>query len=147
MRVSCLFMSLIVPMKTIEWKPCPSWNFYNGMSPSGKAVDSDSTIRGFKSFHPSQYKKDNEQIAFCPFFIPKFLGNPALRSEADHDRYAPVAQLDRAMASDAMCRWFESSRAYQNRKHLTQVGCFFVNINIGAGNFPVILKQGVGPSI
>ncbi len=25
--------------------------------------------------------------------------------------YAPVAQLDRAIASDAMCRWFESSRA------------------------------------
>ena len=30
-------------------------------------------------------------------------------------KYAPVAQLDRAMASDAMCRWFESSRACQNK--------------------------------
>lgn len=30
-------------------------------------------------------------------------------------RYAPVAQLDRAIASDAMCRWFESSQAHQQR--------------------------------
>lgn len=30
--------------------------------------------------------------------------------------YASVAQLDRAMASDAMCRWFESSQAYHKIK-------------------------------
>ena len=27
-------------------------------------------------------------------------------------RYVSVAQLDRAIASDAMCRWFESSRVH-----------------------------------
>lgn len=27
-------------------------------------------------------------------------------------RYAPVAQLDRALASDARCRWFESSQVH-----------------------------------
>ena len=29
-------------------------------------------------------------------------------------KYAPVAQLDRALDSDSKGRWFESSRAYQN---------------------------------
>ncbi len=29
--------------------------------------------------------------------------------------YAPVAQLDRAIASDAMCRAFESHRAYHSK--------------------------------
>ena len=28
-------------------------------------------------------------------------------------KYAPVAQLDRALDSDSKGRWFESSRAYQ----------------------------------
>ena len=28
-------------------------------------------------------------------------------------KYAPVAQLDRALDSDSVGRWFESSRAYQ----------------------------------
>ena len=28
--------------------------------------------------------------------------------------YAPVAQLDRAQASDAWCRWFKSNRMHQN---------------------------------
>ena len=32
--------------------------------------------------------------------------------------YAPVAQLDRAIASDAMCRAFESHRAYQSGRFL-----------------------------
>lgn len=27
-------------------------------------------------------------------------------------RHAPVAQLDRALASDARCRWFESSQVH-----------------------------------
>ncbi len=35
-------------------------------------------------------------------------------------QYASVAQLDRAMASDAMCRWFESSQAYH---FLKEVDC------------------------
>ena len=30
-------------------------------------------------------------------------------------KYAPVAQLDRALDSDSKGRWFESSRAYQKR--------------------------------
>ena len=30
-------------------------------------------------------------------------------------KYAPVAQLDRALDSDSKGRWFESSRAYQLR--------------------------------
>ena len=29
-------------------------------------------------------------------------------------KYAPVAQLDRALDSDSKGRWFESSRAYHN---------------------------------
>ena len=32
-------------------------------------------------------------------------------------KYAPVAQLDRALDSDSKGRWFESSRAYQNEYH------------------------------
>ena len=31
-------------------------------------------------------------------------------------KYAPVAQLDRALDSDSKGRWFESSRAYQNER-------------------------------
>ena len=30
-------------------------------------------------------------------------------------KYAPVAQLDRALDSDSEGRWFESSRAYQKK--------------------------------
>ena len=30
-------------------------------------------------------------------------------------KYAPVAQLDRALDSDSKGRWFESSRAYQRK--------------------------------
>ncbi len=33
-------------------------------------------------------------------------------------KYAPVAQLDRALDSDSKGRWFESSRAYQSRQNL-----------------------------
>ena len=36
------------------------------------------------------------------------------RSLAGTIKYAPVAQLDRALDSDSKGRWFESSRAYQN---------------------------------
>ena len=36
------------------------------------------------------------------------------RSLAGTTKYAPVAQLDRALDSDSKGRWFESSRAYQN---------------------------------
>lgn len=48
-------------------------------------------------------------------------------------RYAPVAQLDRAIASDAMCRAFESHQAYQIHTAAklyfnTICGCFFVYI-------------------
>ena len=35
------------------------------------------------------------------------------RSLAGTTKYAPVAQLDRALDSDSKGRWFESSRAYQ----------------------------------
>ena len=36
-----------------------------GVSPSGKATDSDSVIREFKSLHPSQTKR----TGFCLFFL------------------------------------------------------------------------------
>ena len=40
--------------------------------------------------------------------------------------YAPVAQLDRAIASDAMCRRFDSGRVYQkNPLTFTKVRGFF----------------------
>ena len=35
----------------------PKSKKYTGVWPSGKALDSDSGIRGFKSFYPSQYQK------------------------------------------------------------------------------------------
>ena len=35
-------------------------------------------------------------------------------SLAGTTKYAPVAQLDRALDSDSKGRWFESSRAYQD---------------------------------
>lgn len=37
-------------------------------------------------------------------------------AEDRKNKYAPVAQMDRAIASDAMCRWFDSSRVYQDKK-------------------------------
>ena len=42
-----------------------------GDSPSGKATDSDSVIRGFKSLVPSQKKKRNlSTTTFCVFLRP-----------------------------------------------------------------------------
>ena len=37
-------------------------------------------------------------------------------------KYAPVAQMDRALDSDSKGRWFESSRAYQNIFPLLMAG-------------------------
>ena len=46
-------------------------------------------------------------------------------SLAGTTKYAPVAQLDRALDSDSKGRWFESSRAYQDK--LTNFDKKFVN--------------------
>ena len=43
-------------------------------------------------------------------------------------KYAPVAQLDRALDSDSKGRWFESSRAYQ--MNTTRVSNFFIEIRV-----------------
>ena len=43
-------------------------------------------------------------------------------------KYAPVAQLDRALDSDSKGRWFESSRAYQ--MNATRVSNFFIEIRV-----------------
>ena len=45
-------------------------------------------------------------------------------------RYAPVAQLDRAQASDAWCRRFESCSVRQKRtdRAYSAVGLFFVSL-------------------
>ena len=40
-----------------------------GVSPSGKATDSDSVIREFKSLHPSQMNKENSRICLCGCFL------------------------------------------------------------------------------
>ena len=48
-----------------------------GVSPSGKATDSDSVIREFKSLHPSQKKQfDFCRVAFllCAEFVERFDG-------------------------------------------------------------------------
>ena len=42
-------------------------------------------------------------------------------------RYAPVAQLDRALDSDSKGRWFDSSRAYQEASAVMS-RCFFVSL-------------------
>ena len=47
------------------------------------------------------------------------------RSLAGTIKYAPVAQLDRALDSDSKGRWFESSRAYQSLPFLLAVGFAF----------------------
>ena len=45
--------------------------------------------------------------------------------------YAPVAQLDRAIASDAMCRAFESHQVYHVRVSLyIAYSDFFVSLSI-----------------
>ena len=41
--------------------------FLDGVSPSGKATDSDSVIRRFESYYPSQ---KNRQVSTCRFFYP-----------------------------------------------------------------------------
>ena len=40
--------------------------------------------------------------------------------------YVSVAQLDRAQASDAWCRWFESNRVHQKKDN--QNGCLFFGV-------------------
>ena len=45
-----------------------------GVSPSGKATDSDSVIRGFKSLHPSQEKPvEHPRCCTVSLFIYKIL--------------------------------------------------------------------------
>lgn len=41
----------------------------NGMSPSGKAVGSGPTIRGFESLHPSQENINDTSSRMCHFYI------------------------------------------------------------------------------
>ena len=50
---------------------------------------------------------------------------PNLDTIKDSLGCAPVAQLDRAFASGAKGRWFESTRAYHKTKHLTPFAFFF----------------------
>ena len=54
-------------------------------------------------------------------------------------KYAPVAQLDRALDSDSKGRWFESSRAYQSRQnlHVTIVICRFCLFLVKSDKNPV----------
>ena len=40
-------------------------------------------------------------------------------------KYAPVAQLDRVTDSDSVGRWFESSRAYHEKRQASQDACRF----------------------
>ena len=44
------------------------------------------------------------------------------------NRYVSVAQLDRAQASDAWCRWFESNRVHQKGHPFSGVffACFWL---------------------
>ena len=44
-----------------------------------------------------------ESACFLPLFVVQYRKS----------KYALVAQLDRALASDARCRWFESNRVRQ----------------------------------
>lgn len=48
-----------------------------------------------------------------PSVEPKHERAYAMCRRTKTTQYAPVAQMDRAIASDAMCRWFDSSRVYQ----------------------------------
>ena len=50
-----------VAYKKSIWYNKQAWLIFIGVSPSGKATDSDSVIREFKSLHPSQKK----QFDFC----------------------------------------------------------------------------------
>ena len=61
------------------------------------------------------------------------------RSLAGTIKYAPVAQLDRALDSDSKGRWFESSRAYQSRQNLriTIVICRFYLLLVRSDKNPV----------
>ena len=43
---------------------------------------------------------------------------PKAKKNATINRYVSVAQLDRAQASDAWCRWFESNRVHQKKTPL-----------------------------
>ena len=45
----------------------PERNGKTGVSPSGKATDSDSVIRGFKSLHPNQRKRSEQSERFLFF--------------------------------------------------------------------------------
>lgn len=47
-----------------------------------------------------------------PSVEPKHERAYAMCRRTKTTQYAPVAQMDRAIASDAMCRWFDSSRVY-----------------------------------
>lgn len=56
--------------------------------------------------------------------FPTVLIKSGYTALAEYHIYASVAQLDRALASDARCRWFESSRARQKEPLVFTEGFF-----------------------
>ena len=66
------------------------------------------------------WEEETQRSKVCLWFLPKALKRSLCRRVS-------VAQLDRARASDARCRWFESSRVHHKKpKPIFGLGFFVV---------------------
>lgn len=70
-----------------------------------------------------------------------------LTLDVDNQKYLPVAQLDNATDSDSVDRWFESSRAGQNKNVLSGRFYFGMKDRIRKGVFVLVIMYKISPKI